>query len=123
MISLAALGANLINLSVPGVFSERPPYRLDEQVTANLDALIEMASRANLFVVISFRTELERNDLTFYCNGAGVWFNADLLVENVWTEQAAQDAWVQMWRHTAERYRSTAQIIGYDLMVEPNGIA
>ena len=117
---LAALGANLVNLSVPGVFSERPPYRLDEQVQANLDALIEMAARADLFVVISFRTGPGRSDFTFYRDGAGVWFNADLLVENVWTEQAAQDAWVQMWRHTAERYRSTPQIIGYDLMVEPN---
>mgnify|MGYP005847589249 CR=1 FL=1 len=117
---LAGLGANFVNLSVPGLFTERPPYRLDEQVQANLDTLIEMADRADLFVVISFRTGPGRSDFTFYRDGAGEWFDAHLLLENVWTEQAAQDAWVEMWRYTAERYRGMPLVVGYDLMVEPN---
>ncbi|HXK43939.1 MAG TPA: cellulase family glycosylhydrolase [Anaerolineae bacterium] len=117
---LAALGANYVNLSVPGLFSERPPYVLDENAQAHLDSLLEMAARADLFAVISFRTGPGRSDFTFYRDGAGEWFDPALLIETVWTEQAAQDAWVEMWRHTAERYRGNPVVAGYDLMVEPN---
>ena len=117
---LAALGANYVNLSVPGLFTERPPYVLDEEAQANLDALITMAARADLFVVISFRTGPGRSDFTFYRDGAGVWFPPELLVETVWTSEAAQVAWALMWRHTAARYRDNPVVVGYDLMVEPN---
>ena len=117
---LAALGANYVNLSHPGLFTERPPYVLDEQVQANLDRLIEMAAQADLFVVITFRTGPGRSDFTFYRDGAGDWFDEDLLIENVWTDQDAQDAWVEMWRYTAERYRDNPVVVGYDLMCEPN---
>ena len=119
--SLAALGANVVDLSHPGLFTERPPYVLDEQVQANLDRLIDMAARADLFVVITFRTGPGRSDFTFYRDGAGDWFDADLLVESVWTDAAAQDAWVDMWKYTADRYRDEAVVVGYDLMCEPNG--
>jgi hypothetical protein len=119
--ALAALGANVVDLSHPGLFTERPPYVLDEQVQANLDRLIDMAAQADLFVVITFRTGPGRSDFTFYRDGAGDWFDADLLVESVWTDAAAQDAWVDMWRYTAERYRDVAVVVGYDLMCEPNG--
>lgn len=117
---LASYGANYVNLSHPGLFTERPPYVLDEQVQANLDHMIEMASAADLFVVITFRTGPGRSDFTFYRDGAGDWFDADLLIESVWSDQAAQDAWVEMWRYTAERYRDNPVVVGYDLMCEPN---
>lgn len=117
---LAAAGANYVNLSIPGLFTERPPYVLDEGAQANLDSLLEMAGRAGLYAVISFRTGPGRSDFTFYRDGAGDWFDPALLIETVWTEQAAQDAWVEMWRVTAERYRGNPIVVGYDLMVEPN---
>jgi hypothetical protein len=119
--ALAALGANVVDLSHPGLFTERPPYVLDEQVQANLDRLIDMAAQADLFVVITFRTGPGRSDFTFYRDGAGDWFAADLLVESVWTDAAAQDAWIDMWRYAADRYRDEAVVVGYDLMCEPNG--
>ncbi len=117
---LAALGANYVNLSVPGLFTERPPYVLDEQVQANLDQLIEMAANADLFAVITFRSGPGRSDFTFYRDGAGEWFDPDLLIEWVWSDPEAQDAWVEMWRYTAERYRDNPAVVGYDLMCEPN---
>jgi hypothetical protein len=117
---LAALGANYVNLSHPGLFTESPPYVLDEQVQANLDRLVEMAAQADLFVVITFRTGPGRSDFTFYRDGAGDWFDPDLLIERVWSDQEAQDAWVEMWRYTAERYRDNPVVVGYDLMCEPN---
>ena len=120
---MAALGANYVNISGPGLFTERPPYVLDEAVQANLDHLLAMIEQADMFAVISFRTGPGRSDFTFYRDGAGVWFNESLLLESVWTDQVAQDAWVEMWRYAAERYRDNAIVVGYDLMVEPNGNA
>jgi hypothetical protein len=117
---LAALGANYVNLSIPGLFTERPPYQLDTAARDHLDQLLEQARQANLFVVISFRTGPGRSDFTFYRDGAGVWYPPGLLVEDVWTNQAAQDAWVDMWRYTAQRYRNHPVVVGYELMVEPN---
>ncbi|GAB4503525.1 MAG: hypothetical protein Fur0043_05170 [Anaerolineales bacterium] len=117
---LAAAGANYVNLSVPGLFTERLPYVLDEQTQANLDHLIDMAAQADLFVVITFRTGPGRSDFTFYRDGAGDWFDESLLIEWVWTDAEAQDAWAEMWRYTAERYRDNPVVVGYDLMCEPN---
>jgi len=117
---LAELGANYVNLSIPGLFTERPPYVLDEQAQAHLDRLLEMATRANLFVVVSFRTGPGRSDFTFYRDGAGVWFDPSLLIETVWTDPQAKLAWADMWRYTAKRYRNNPIVVGYDLMVEPN---
>lgn len=117
---LAEMGANLVVLSHPGLFTERPPYRPDPAVQENLDQMLAMAQRAGLFAVLSFRTGPGRSDFTFYRDGAGVWFDRDLLVETVWTDAAAQDAWVAMWRYTAERYRGHPALVGYSLMCEPN---
>ena len=117
---LAALGANYVNISYPGLFTETPPYRLDEEVQSNLDNLLKMAANAHLYAVITFRTGPGRSDFTFYREGAGDWFDAELLREWVWEDPEAQDAWVEMWRYTAERYRDNPIVVGYDLMCEPN---
>lgn len=117
---LAALGANYVNISGPGLFTEDPPYQLDLQVQANLDQLLNMIQEADLFAVITFRTGPGRSDFTFYRDGAGDWFDPVLLREWVWTDQTAQDAWVEMWRYTASRYQGHPVVVGYDLMCEPN---
>ncbi len=117
---LAALGANYVNISGPGLYTEEPPYVLDEKVQAHLDNLLDMIAQADMFAVITFRTGPGRSDFTFYRDGAGRWFDRDLLIEWVWEDQEAQDAWVEMWRYTAERYRTHPIVVGYDLMCEPN---
>jgi hypothetical protein len=119
---LAALGANYVNLSGPGLYTETPPYVLDEEVQAHWDDLLAMAAQADLFAVITVRTGPGRSDFTFYDAGimAGEWGDPSLVVENVWTDQAAQDAWAEMWRTTAARYRDNPVVVGYDLMCEPN---
>ena len=116
--ALAALGANYVNLSHPGIFTERPPYVLDERAQANLDQMIAMATEADLFVVITFRTGPGRNDFTFYRDDD--WFDDEDLTENLWSDEDAQAAWVEMWRHTAERYQDNPVVVGYDLLCEPN---
>lgn len=117
---LAALGANYVNLSIPGLFTITPPYQVDEKAVAHLDRLLTQVAGADLFAVISFRSGPGRSDFTFYRDGAGVWYPRELLIETVWTDQTAQDAWVEMWRYTAQRYRNHPNVIGYTLMVEPN---
>ncbi len=115
---LSELGANYVNLSHPGIFTERPPYVLDERAQDNLDNMIAMAAKADLFVVITFRTGPGRNDFTFYRDDD--WFASNDLIESVWEDEIAQQAWIEMWRYTAERYRDSSVVVGYDLMCEPN---
>ena len=117
---LAAMGANYVNVSGPGLYTETPPYRLDPQVQSHLDQLLGMIQEADMFAVITFRTGPGRSDFTFYRDGAGDWFDPVLLREWIWEDQEAQDAWVEMWHYTADRYKDHPAVVGYDLMCEPH---
>jgi len=79
-----------------------------------------MAANAHLYAVISFRTGPGRTEFTFFWDEVGDWFGEEYLNDSMWGDQAAQDAWVEMWRATAEHYRENPIVVGYDLMVEPN---
>jgi hypothetical protein len=120
---LAALGADYVNLSIAGVYTVEPPYKVDPQAVENLDRLLEMAAKAQLFAVITFRSGPGRSEFSILRDGAGDWFAKSYLVESVWTEPAAQAAWAAMWRFTAERYLGNPVVVGYDLMCEPNSNA
>ncbi|MBN1679838.1 MAG: CIA30 family protein [Anaerolineae bacterium] len=117
---LAAMGANYVNISGPGLFTETEPYELDEAVQAYLDSLLSMIAQADMFAVISVRTGPGRSDFTFYWSGGADWGDASLLNDDIWLEQSAQDAWVEMWRAMADHYKDHPVVIGYDLMVEPD---
>ncbi len=114
---LAELVANYVNISHPGLFTETPPYTLDKDIQDNLDNILDMVAKADMFAVISLRTGPGRSEFTFYDMGIG---SKGYLNDSVWLEQTAQDAWAAMWRYTAERYRNNPIVVGYDLMVEPN---
>lgn len=124
--NLAALGANYVNISHPGLFTEEPPYRLDPDVQDNLDRLLDMAGKAGLFAVITFRTGPGRSEFWAFwgedtaSNPDEGWFDPRYYNNRVWADQAAQDGWVEMWRYTARRYRDNPTVVGYDLMCEPN---
>jgi hypothetical protein len=120
---LAELGANYVNISHPGLFTVDAPFGLDEGSQANLDRLLEMIAQADMFAVISFRSGPGRSELTFWGVGPDDEMGQSLLNDSVWEDQAAQDAWVDMWRTTAERYKDNPVVVGYDLMVEPNSSA
>lgn len=117
---LSRLGANVVVISHPGLFSEKPPYVLDRKVQANLDNLLQRIARADMFAVIALRTGPGRSEFTFYADEAGTWFGPDKLNDSIWGDAKAQDAWVAMWREVAARYRGNPTIVGYELMVEPN---
>ncbi len=118
--NLAASGANWVNLSVPGLFTVTPPYQPDPDIAAKVDALIQMAAKARLYVVLSARTGPGRSEFSLLRDGVGDWFGHEYLIENVWEDAQARTAWAEMWRYTAQRYRDNPVIIGYNLMVEPN---
>jgi hypothetical protein len=117
---LAALGANYVNISHPGLFTEEAPFVPDEGIIQNLDHLLKMIRQADMFAVISFRTGPGRSEYTFFWDEYGTWFDKSYLNDSVWGSQGAQEAWADMWKFTAERYRDDPIVVGYDLMVEPN---
>ncbi|MDP8219073.1 MAG: endo alpha-1,4 polygalactosaminidase [Candidatus Theseobacter exili] len=117
---LAGKWANYVNISHPGLFTEKPPYVLNEDVQQNLDNLLEMIAKANMFAVISFRTGPGRSEFTFFWDSNGDWFDESYLNDSVWQDSAAQNAWIAMLQYTATRYKDYPVVVGYDLMVEPN---
>ena len=117
---LAKLGANLVIISHPGIYTEKAPFQVDKKVEANLHQLIQMISKANLFVVIAYRTGPGRSAFTFYQDEVGDWFTKDMVDESVWTSKEKQQAWADMWKYTAQKYKNNPAVVGYHLMVEPN---
>ena len=118
--SLTTAGANLIVLSHPGLFDDKPPFALSSDVRDNLDRFIGMAEKADLFVVIAFQTGPGRSEFTFFGVGEDDAFGMSHLNDEVWKDKKAQDKWIEMWMYTAERYRNSPLVVGYELMVEPN---
>ncbi len=123
-------GANYVNISYPGIFSEKPiqvggpgplAYRRVETALTNLIRLIDLCRDNNLFVVVSFRTGPGRNEAVFDNDERNplttLWqTNHGALTADA---VAAQNAWVEMWREAACQLKNKPNVIGYDLMVEP----
>ncbi len=118
--ALRALGANVVDISHPGIFTEGAPFELDEGVLENLERAVDDAADAGLFSVISFRTGPGRNEFAFLNEEDPSWIGESLDDESMWQSEAAQDAWVAMWREAASLFRDHRAVVAYDLMVEPN---
>src|SRR3989337_1081955 len=117
---LAKLGANVVTISHPGLFAEVPPYKVDKHIQRNLDKLLLMIKRSDMFAVIAFRTGPGRNEFTIQPEEADRWYPRRMLINSLWESKKDQDEWVSMWRYTAKRYLSNPIVVGYELMVEPN---
>jgi len=120
MDKLAELGANFVVISHAGVFTETFPYTLDQNVQDNLDNTLDMIEEADMFAVISFRTGPGRSESAFIGEETSSSLQSNLQHDRVWEDKEAQEAWVDMWRYTAERYQDRNIVVGYELMVEPN---
>ncbi len=115
---LSALGANVVTISMPGLFTVDPPWEVDHDVQGTLDDLLAMIERAGMFAVITARTGPGRNEFGFH---SAAWSRGlDFSDHSLWQTAAAQQAWIDMWRYTAARYRDAPNVVGYYLMVEPN---
>ncbi|MBW8012677.1 MAG: cellulase family glycosylhydrolase [Chloroflexi bacterium] len=119
--NLARLGANYVTISGAGIFTEKPPFEVDQQAVEHLDTLLDMIANADMFATIGFRTGPGRSEYTLCCGGDPYfdgYFN-----DTMWEDQVTQDAWVEMWRYTAEYFADNPIVVGYKLMVEPNAAA
>jgi hypothetical protein len=118
--NLSKLGANWVQIEHPGLYNEKPPYKLNIGIQNNLDKLIAMAKKSNMFVTIAFRTGPGRSEFTFFDEDDDDWFPSSYRNDKVWKNKDTQTAWDEMWKYTANRYKNESVIVGYNLMVEPN---
>lgn len=118
---LAALGANYVSISGPGIFSVDPPYEILPEVVAHYDHLLEMIANADMFATIGFRSGPGRADWSICC--ADEEWAQPYLVDTVWQDREQQAAWAEMWRAAAEHFGGHPNVVAYKLMVEPNAAA
>ncbi len=111
---LSDLGANAVNISHPGLYTETPPYQWNDRASLNLDRLLARIEKADLFAVISFRTGPGRTEADFSPRDSNDYTHF------LWKDPEARKAWSAMWKKTARRYRNNPIVVGYQLMVEPN---
>ncbi|NDJ54205.1 MAG: glycoside hydrolase family 5 protein, partial [Chloroflexi bacterium] len=109
--ALRDAGANLIHASYPGIYTVDAPFQVDEVNLTYLDNLIRWAEQADIYVIITYRAGPGRDE--------GVFSSLAGANRTVWDSQEAQDAWADMWRFTAERYKDSPVVVGYDLLTEP----
>ncbi|MBD2753630.1 glycoside hydrolase family 5 protein [Spirosoma validum] len=85
-------------------------YQIDPQAVDRIDALVTMAHKYNLHV------SLNLHRAPGYCINAG--FHEPY---NLWTDQAALDAFCFHWNMWAKRYKNvSSQKISFDLLNEPS---
>lgn len=80
--ALAAMGANVVNISGPGIFTETAPYVLNQAALDNLDSVLKMVEKANMFAVITFRTGPGRNEEDIVPQAAFTTLNSVWLSKN-----------------------------------------
>ena len=111
LVGLRQAGANLVILSVPGTYHVRSPVPWPA-MQAHLRKIVDWAERADLFVVIAYRTGPGR--------GEGDITEDGLSDRTVYSNDVQRRAWVEMWRQTAEEYAAKRHVVGYDIQVEPH---
>jgi hypothetical protein len=118
---LRRLGANYLQLSVAGLYAEQPPYGLDVEAQVVIDNIVDLASKAHLYVAIAFRSGPGRNEQAVVRSTDIATYGP--IVESFWTDSNAQEAWLDMLHYAAVRYGSSPAVIGIEPIVEPNSYA
>lgn len=113
---LRAAGANFIHISAAGIFTEERPYTVDAAALAQLDATVQRAERAGLYVGIAFRSGPGRNEEAITNRDGNVR-------EDIWHDQGAQDGWAAMAAAAAQHFAGDPHVVGLSIMVEPNAYA
>lgn len=107
-------GANYVSLSCPGLYEVGEPFRPDEKVRAELVTIIAMAKAAHLYVGIGFRTGPLSEESRFSTSKTSkVWDGDD-------KARVARGKWVEMWGDAASTFGRYDNVVGYELMIEPD---
>lgn len=118
--ALAGAGANLVVMSFPELWTVGRPWRRDAQMADALGAQMDAAKAAGLFVVLGLRSGPGRSDFIFHRDSAGDWFPEELIVDSIWRDAEAQEAWSLMCVDAARLIAGRAETAGLILMVEPD---
>lgn len=111
---LRAWGANYVSVSCPGLYEVSEPFRLDEKVRDELVAIIGMAKAAHLYVSIGFRTGPLSEESRFDTSKTSkVWGDGN-------SARTAREKWVEMWGDAAAAFGRYDNVVGYELMIEPD---
>ncbi|NND07055.1 MAG: cellulase family glycosylhydrolase [Saprospiraceae bacterium] len=141
---LRNLGINCIRFIIIWDRLEPSPGQYNKAYLQEIDACIEQAGNAGIFVVLDMHQDLFS---VKYSDGApewatldegkqhttgAIWSDAYMLSEavqtsfdNFWENRPApdgiglQDHYAALWQHIAKRYKDNPTVIGYDLMNEP----
>jgi hypothetical protein len=109
-------GANYVNFSVPG------PYDVDGTSNApnwtQLKQLVDFATKANLKIVIGFRTAPGRNEDDFIFPPPDPPPIRKLLDDG--PDSQSSDQFRDMWKEVAHRLKNEPAVVGFDLLVEPH---
>ena len=117
--ALAESGANLVVMSFPELWTVGPPWRRAPAMADVLGRQLDDARAAGLFVVLALRSGPGRSDFVFHRDSAGDWFPEDLIVDSIWRERDAQAAWGEMCADAARLLGGRSEIVGLNIMVEP----
>lgn len=101
---LASWGANYVELSVGGIYTQTGAFVVDEGSAAELKRVLDLAYAAKLWAVIAFRTGPGRSEDTFNNGGNPL--------SPVWSNGTAQTAWTAMWKETATRFKNHPAVAG-----------
>lgn len=113
LIELKKLGANLVVANYPGVFTYFPPYQIDSLNLKNLDEIVLLAEKLDLFLVISIRSGPGKSLFTF--------FDKNREDELIFHDTLAQEKYIEMCRFITERYKDKKHLIGINFILEPHG--
>ena len=116
---LAGAGANLVVMSFPEFWTVGKPWKRDAQMVDVLGRQLDDARAAGLYVVMAMRSGPGRSDFVFHRDAQDTWFPARLIDDSIWREADAQAAWAAMCEDAAKLVRSRSEIVGLNIMVEP----
>lgn len=107
-------GDNYVTLSCPGIFGVGAPHRLDERALSEFKDLIVLAHRAGLYATVAFRTGPLCEESRFSTSRTSAMWN------NSSSGRMALGKWIEMWGYAASALKNFPNVVGYELMVEPD---
>jgi hypothetical protein len=113
---LARAGANYVHFSHAGVFGETPP-------TPSIRPRKRISTVCSIWRIAPACSPASRSARAPGRNENAISDRDGPLLETIWTDVVAQDAWAAMVAHVAERYRDRPHLVALSVMVEPNAYA
>lgn len=109
--AVAAAGFNCVRIPVSHIMLESEPLKVDDQGFEFLRSAMEMAERADLYVILDMHS-VPGGQSTDQPSG-------DVTENELWTDPLAQERLEWLWQQVARRFKNTPNFVAYDLINEP----